>query len=76
MFAIVDHVGELTDPIAEDDDARLLGELLVDLDMAMAVDEVVHVGVILDVLLGIENQVLLVVAHIVRWVSPHTMLQA
>ena len=39
MLSVVDNIGELTDPVAKDNDASLLGELLVNLNMAMAIDE-------------------------------------
>ena len=54
MFAVVDDVGELGNPVAEDNHAGLAGKLQVYLDVAMTVDEVVDVGVILYVALGVE----------------------
>ena len=63
VFAVVNHVGEVTDPIAEDDNACLLGELQVNLDVAMTIDEIVYVGVILNVFLSVENQMLFVFTH-------------
>ena len=39
MLSVVDNIGELTDPVAKDNDASLLGELLVNLNMAMVIDE-------------------------------------
>ena len=66
MLAIVDHVGEVADPVAQDNHTGFLGELQVDLDVAMAIDEIVDVGVVLYILLGIEYQMLAVFAHIGR----------
>ena len=53
VLAVPDDVGEVRDPVAEDDDAGLARQLQVDLDVAVAIDEAVDVGVILDVLLRI-----------------------
>ena len=63
MFAVVNDIGEMADPIAQDDDACLLGELQVNLDVAMTIDEIVYVGVILNLFLSVENQMLFVFTH-------------
>ena len=57
MIAVPDHIRELGYPVAKDDDSRLLGELQVDLDMTVSIDKDIDIRVILDVFLGIENQV-------------------
>ena len=64
MLAVENDVAEVADPVAEDDDTGLVRQLQVDVDMAMSVDEIVDVGMILDVLLGIEDEVLAVFTHI------------
>lgn len=56
VLTVVDHIGELADPVAQDDDAGFLGELQVDFDMPVTVDEIVYVGMILDVLLRVEYE--------------------
>ena len=73
VLAIVDDVGEVGDPVAKDYHTGLLGELQVYLDMAMAVDEVVYVGVILDISLGVEHQMLAVFTHICRLLSARAL---
>ena len=73
MVTIPDHVAEMTDPVTQDDHARLLGELLVNLDMAMAIDEVIDIGVILNVLLRIEHQMLAILTHIRRFLTAWTL---
>ena len=66
MLAVPDHVAELGDPVAQDDHAGLLGELQVHLDVAMAVDEIINVGVILYVTLREEYQMLAALTHVGR----------
>ena len=48
MLAVPDNVGELPDPVTDDHHACLAGEHQVELDVTMAVDEVVDVGVFLQ----------------------------
>ena len=64
VLAIENDVAEVADPVAEDDDTGLVRQLQVDVDVAMSVDEVVYVGVVLDVLLRIEDEVLTVFTHV------------
>ena len=66
VVTIPDNVGELADPIAQDNHSGFLGELEVDLDVAMAIDEIVDVGMILDVLLREKHEVFAVLTHIGR----------
>ena len=66
MLTVPDHITELGDPVAEDNHTGLFGQLEVYLDMAVAVDEVIHIGVVLDIFLGEEDEVLAVLAHIGR----------
>ena len=66
LVAIEDGIGELRDPVAEDADAGGVGEHQVKLDVAMAEEEVVDVGVCAQVVLGKEHQMLLVLAQIAR----------
>ena len=73
MDAIVDHVTELINPVAQDNHARPLRELQVHLDMTVTVDEEVDVRMILYVLLGEKHQVLLVLTHIGRLLATGTL---
>ena len=63
MIAVPDHIRKLGYPVAKDDDSRLLGELQVDLDMTVSIDKDIDIRVILDVFLGIENQVFTLLTH-------------
>lgn len=45
MFSVVDGIGELADPVAENHHTGALGELEVELDVTVAVDEEVYFGV-------------------------------
>ena len=48
MLAVPDYVGELPDPIADDHHAAFAGEHQVELDVTVAVDEIVDVGMFLQ----------------------------
>ena len=63
MVAVPDHIRELGYPVAKDDDTCLLGELEVNFDMTMSIDKDIDIRVILDVFLGIENQVFTLLTH-------------
>ena len=76
MFAIPDDVGEMGDPVAKDNHAGFFRQLEVDLDMAVAIDEIVDVGVILDVLLGEEHEVFAVLTHVRRFLAIGTLQTA
>lgn len=75
VVAVPDGIAELGDPVAEDEDTGLVGELEVDVDVTVAVDEVVDVGVILYVALGVEDEKLAVFAH-VGWLLAFWPLQS
>ena len=64
VFPIVDGIGELTDPVAQDHEACVARQLDVELNMAVPKDEVVDIGMLLHILLGIEHQVLAVFTFI------------
>lgn len=64
MFAVEDGVGELGDPVAEDEESLAGGEHEVELDVAVAVDEVIDVGVGCHVLLGVDDEVLAVLTKV------------
>ena len=64
VLTVKDDIAEVANPVAKNDDTRLMRQLQVDINMAMTVDEIVDVGVVLDVLLGIEDEVFTVFAHI------------
>ena len=55
MLAVVDDITELTNPVAKDNHTGLTGQLQVNLDVAMPVNELVNVGVVLYIALGIEH---------------------
>ena len=63
MVAIVDDIGEVGDPVAEDDHPRLLCQLQIQLDMPMSVDEIVYIGMILDVFFRIEHEMFALLSH-------------
>ena len=69
VFAIENGVGELRNPVAQNHHARLFRKEKVELDVAMAIDEEVDVGVGFHVLLGVLHEILLVFAHIHRFAS-------
>ena len=73
MVTIPNDVAKLVDPIAQDDHARLFGELLVYLNMAMTIDKIIYVRVILNIMLRIEHEVLAVLTHIGRFLSVGTL---
>ena len=64
VLAVEDYIGEVGDPVAQDNHTGFLGELQIDFNMAMTVDEVIHVGVILDIFLGEQHQMFAVLTHI------------
>ena len=64
VLAIPDNVGELADPVAKHEHTRLFRQLEVDLDMAVTIDEIVDVGVVLDILLGEEDEVFAALTHV------------
>jgi len=75
VVAIEDGIGEVFYPIAKDKHARLVGELEVELYVAMPEEEIVYVGVRLEVVFGIEHKVLFVLAH-VGWLQAVGTLEA
>ena len=66
MVTVVNNISELIDPVAEDDHSCSFGKLKVQLDMPVAIDKIVDIGVILDIFLGVENQMFTVFTHIGR----------
>ena len=48
MFAIPNDVGEMGDPVTQDNHTRFLRQLKIDFDVAMAIDEKV------DIFMGFE----------------------
>ena len=73
VLAVEDYIGEVGDPVAQDNHTGFLGELQIDFNMAMTVDEVIHVGVILDIFLGEQYQMFAVLAHIGRLFAVRTL---
>ena len=73
VFAIPNDVGEMGNPVAEDNHARLFSELEVNLDVTMSVDEIVDVGVVLDVFLSEKHEMLAVFTHIGRFLVIRTL---
>ena len=71
VFTIVNGIGKLADPVAQYHHACLMafcfcrtGQVDIKLNMTMSEDEVVDIGMILDILLGIEHQMFLVLPQI------------
>ena len=64
VLTVIHDVGELCNPVAKDYHPRLARELEVDLYMTMAIYEIIHIGMGLDIILGIEHKMLTVLAHI------------
>ncbi len=54
MFAIEDSIGELADPVTENHQTGVACEFDIELNMAMTEDEIVDVGMLLDVVFGEE----------------------
>ena len=73
VLAVEDYIGEVGDPVAEDDHAGFLGELQIYFDVTMTVDEVIYVRVVLDVLFGKQYQMLAVLTHIGRLFAVRTL---
>lgn len=55
VFTVVDHVGEVANPVAENNHAGLLRQLQINLNMPVTIDEIVNVGVILYVFFRVEH---------------------
>ena len=66
VLAIKHGIGKLRNPVAQDQHAAFLREHEVELDMAVAIDKEVDVGMTLHILFCEEHQVLLIFAH-KRW---------
>ena len=73
MIAVVDDIGEMTDPVAKDDHPCLFCQLQIQFDMPMPVDEIIDIGVILDVLFRIEYKMLSPFSHIGRLLAIRTL---
>ena len=76
MLPVEHGVGEEVDPVAQDDDARRGVQHQVQLDVPVPVDEEVDVRVRLQVVLGVEHQRFLVLAHVVRVLAVHAFQAA
>ena len=68
-FTIENSVGELPDPVAENHEATRAGEHEVKLYVAMSEEEIIHVRMRLEVVLGIDDEMLLVFAHVRRFLA-------
>ena len=66
VLAVEHIIGEQRNPIAQNRHARRAAEHKVELDVAVPKDEVIDIRVRLQVVLGINNKVLLILAHIGR----------
>ena len=73
VLAVEHCVGELRNPIAQYHHARLAREDEVEFDVAVAIHEVVDVGMGLHVLLGVQYEVLALLAHIGRFHAIDTL---
>ena len=69
MLAVIHGIGEVAYPVAEYHHSRLLRQLQVKLYVAVAEQEVVNVGVVLDVLAGEQHEVLPALSHIGRFLA-------
>ena len=67
MLAVEHRIRELRNPIAEYHHTRLAREDEVEFDVAVAIHEVVYVGMGLHVLLGVKHEVLALLAHVGRF---------
>ena len=76
MLAVEHGIGELRYPVAEYHHPGLLGELQVELYVAVAVEKVVDIAVGLYVSLCEEHQVLTVFAHVGRFATIHALKPA
>ena len=65
MIAVVDDIGEMTDPVAKDDHPCLFGQLQIQFDMPMPEDKIVNVWMSFQITLGIKNQIFLILTFIV-----------
>ena len=61
------------DPVTQDNHTRFLRQLKIDFDVAMAIDEIVDIGVILDVLLGEAHEIFAVLTHIRQFLTIRTL---
>ena len=52
MITVVDDITEVTDPVAKDNHPGLFRQLEIYLDMTVAINKIIHIGVVLDVFLG------------------------
>ena len=73
VLPVEHYIGELPYPVAENHHPYLAREVEVELDMPVAVDEIVHVGVRLHVFLCIPHEIFLVLTHIRRLLSVGTL---
>ena len=64
VLAVIDRIGKLRNPVAEYHQPTVARQLDVQFNMAMTEDEIVDIGMLLDILLGEEHQVLLVLTQI------------
>ena len=69
MLAVEDGIGELRDPIAENQHSCLAVERQLQFYMAMTIDKIVDVGMRLHILLCPQHQILFVLTHIGRLLS-------
>ena len=69
MLAVEHRIRELRNPIAQNHHTRLAREDEVEFDVAVAIYEVVYVGMGLHVLLGVQHEVLALLAHVGRFHS-------
>ena len=73
VFTVVHGVGELRYPVAEDDHAGFFRQLQVKFNVAVTVDEEIDVGVILDIFLCKQYEMLASFAHIWRFLVVLTL---
>ena len=76
MLTVVNGVGELADPVAEDNYSCFLAQLKVELDMSMPIDEEIDIGMLLHIRFGEAHQRFLVLTHIGRFLSVFALQSA
>ena len=64
VFTVKHSIGAQVGPLAHDEQARVASQHKIELDMTVTVDKIIDVGMRLQVLLGISNERLVVLAHI------------
>ena len=76
MVAIEYDISELVNPVAKDNHPCLFRQLKVKLYVTMTVDEAIDIWMSLYILLGEQHEMLAVLTHIGRFLTPHVLQTA